>query len=103
MSITGVRPLEPGFGRCEIRPQLADLEGLELVAHTVRGPIHFIAEGKLGSRSITVKLPADCEGELVINAQEKLNLRKLECYAPAGHSRYLLPKGVQTTISLSYS
>jgi len=103
MSIAGIRPLEPGFGRCEIRPQLGDLEKLDLMARTVRGPICFSSAGKLGSRSITVKLPTDCEGELVINAQEKLNLSKLECYAPAGHSRYLLPKGMQTTISLSYS
>ena len=38
MSIAGIRPLSPGFSRFEIRPQLADLEQLDLVAHTVRGP-----------------------------------------------------------------
>ncbi len=39
MSLAGIRPIEPGFARCEIRPQLADLDFLELTAFTVKGPL----------------------------------------------------------------
>ena len=38
MSLAGIKPLAPGFGRCEIRPQLADLDLLELTANTVKRP-----------------------------------------------------------------
>ena len=51
MGLAGIRPLEPGFRRVEIRPQLADLEELELTAFTVRGPIHFLSKGKRGTAS----------------------------------------------------
>jgi len=40
-SLAGIRPLEPGFKRVELRPQLADLEELEFIAHTVRGRCIF--------------------------------------------------------------
>ncbi len=43
MDVAGIRPAAPGFTRCEIRPQLGDLERLRLTAHTVRGPIEFEA------------------------------------------------------------
>ena len=43
MDIAGIRPTAPGFARCQIRPQLGDLEHLSLTANTVRGPIQFEA------------------------------------------------------------
>ncbi|MGC9326501.1 MAG: alpha-L-rhamnosidase N-terminal domain-containing protein, partial [Candidatus Hinthialibacter sp.] len=36
MNLAGIRPLEPGFTRCEIRPQLAGLGDLTLTARTVQ-------------------------------------------------------------------
>jgi len=41
----GIRPLEPGFRRVEIRPQPEDLSQLELVARTGRGPLLFRSLG----------------------------------------------------------
>ena len=76
MSIAGIRPLEPGFGKCQIRPQLADLEQLELVARTVRGDLSFAANGKLSNRSMKVTMPAGCDGRLVVDKREKLDLKK---------------------------
>jgi hypothetical protein len=32
MDIAGIRPMEPGFARCAVRPRLADLGGLDLTA-----------------------------------------------------------------------
>jgi hypothetical protein len=90
MNVAGIRPLEPGFGRCEIRPQLGDLEALDLTAQTVRGPIHFHSQGPLGQRELAVTLPAGCEGELVLLAGEQLEQEKRESL-PNGLERYRLP------------
>jgi hypothetical protein len=103
MSLAGINPLEPGFKRCEIRPQLADLGALELTAHTVRGPIEFSAQGKLGDREISLSLPPGCEGELVVHREEKLTLAPIVGPAPAGHVRYRLPAGGATRLRLRFS
>ncbi len=103
MSLAGIRPLEPGFKRCEIRPQLADLETLELTAYTVKGPIDFSARGKKGTREVTVKLPDGCAGELVVPREEALNLPPARGTVPGGHRRYRLPAGGTSTVRLKYS
>ncbi len=103
MSIAGIKPRQPGFSRVELRPQLADLEKLDLVAHTVRGPIQFASQGPLGSRKVTISLPADCAGELVVSRKEKLELDVLSTAAPAGQARYCLPAGKETTVLLKHS
>jgi hypothetical protein len=122
MSLAGINPLEAGFKRCEIRPQLADLESLELVEHSVRGPIGFHASGKLGGREISLSLPPGCEGELVVRREEKLSLKPLARpsqragmaqnislgpafagYTPPGHVRYRLPAGETTKVHLHFS
>ncbi len=71
MNVAGIQPLEPGFRRCEIRPQLGDLENLDLTAQTVRGPIHFLSQGPRGQRDLALTLPAGCAGELVLPAGEQ--------------------------------
>jgi hypothetical protein len=122
MSIAGIQPLEAGFMRCEIRPQLADLESLELVVHSVRGPIGFHASGKLGGREISLSLPPGCEGELVVSREEKLSLTPIARatatadtapnisrgpvfagFTPPGHVRYRLPAGETTKVHLHLS
>lgn len=37
--VMGVRPLEPGFGKILIRPQVGALEGIQGVVPTIRGPV----------------------------------------------------------------
>ncbi len=93
MSLAGVRPLEPGFRRCEIRPQPASLELLEVTTHTPLGPLLFASRGKLGARDLALNLPAGCAGELVVSSAEKLALPTLAAPAPSGHVRYRLPTG----------
>ena len=61
--LAGIRPLAPGFARAELRPQLADLDALELTAHTVRGPLRFAARGPMGRRELTVEPPSGCQAE----------------------------------------
>jgi hypothetical protein len=96
MDVAGIRPAAPGFAKAEIRPQLGDLAGLELVAHTPRGPIGFRAEAQEEGHRAWVTLPPDCPGELVL----PLTLGKGVAVTPAdkalGLERFALPAG-QTT------
>lgn len=87
MSLAGIKPLSPGFTRCEIRPQPAGLEMLELTAHTVRGPLGFSIHGKPGRRELTLEVPPGCEAELVVHPAEALNLPRMAV------GRYRLPAG----------
>jgi hypothetical protein len=104
MSLAGINPLVPGFGRCEIRPQVADLELLELTLHTIRGAIEFSSRGKLGSRDLTLALPPGCEGDLVVDQRETLMLKPLAGFAaPSGCARYHLPAGKTASIRLQFT
>ena len=64
----------PCFARCQIRPQLADLGDVKLTYYTVRGPIHFAAERQAGGHRVSVRLPAGCEGELLLPRGEGVGL-----------------------------
>jgi len=104
MTLAGIRPLQPGFKRCEIRPQPADLELLELTVHTTRGPIGFSSRGKLGQRELRLALPLECEGELVVDRREILALEP----SPAGAAvdslrRYRLTPGETTLLDLRFT
>jgi hypothetical protein len=102
-SLAGIRPLEPGFKRVELRPQLADLEELEFIAHTVRGPLHFSAKGKVGARELMIDLPPGCEGELILSRQEKVTLAAIDKEgSPPNCRRYRLPAG-SSTLRLSFT
>jgi len=65
MDIAGIRPTAPGFAKCQVRPQLDDLEKLDLTAYTVRGPIRFSARASRGGHDVTVSLPSNCSGNLL--------------------------------------
>jgi len=103
MGLAGIRPLEPGFRRVEIRPQPADLSQLELVARTVRGPLTFKSLGNRGNRDLSLELPDGCEGELVLDERETIGLNPVLKQAPAGPRRYLLPPGQETRLKLEFT
>jgi hypothetical protein len=103
MGLAGIKPLEPGFARVEVRPQVAELDQLELTAFTGRGPIHFRSQGHMGSRELTLELPKGCEGELVLTEKESVKLAPLHRPAPAGPQRYELPAGQTISIKLQYT
>jgi hypothetical protein len=98
--LMGLRPLEPGFRRFEIRPQVGDLDNLELTAHTVRGPVGLVVRGKKGDRQIVLQLPPGGGGELVLPAGESVLLPEAPQAAPTGCRRYRLPEGGTLTLSL---
>lgn len=73
--IAGVLPLEPGYKRVSIRPQLGDLKNVELDVQTPAGGIYFKASGVLGKRELILRIPAGITAVLTLDAQEKVNLR----------------------------
>ena len=104
MSLAGIQPLEPGFARCEIRPQLADLQQLELTVHTVQGPIEFRSRGMIGSRELTLELPSGYEGELAVSGKENLEIESsVTTIARSGLARYRIPAGKTTAVRLRYT
>jgi alpha-L-rhamnosidase len=103
MNIAGIEPLEPGFTKCCIRPQPADLEEILLTPHTIQGPIYFKSSGKYGERIITIKLPKGCSGELALDKREKINLEKINKRNKLNLSYYKLEPDTEIEIKLSYT
>jgi hypothetical protein len=97
MSLAGIRLLEPAFNRYEIRPQLADLPDLALTVHTPHGPIGFSGKGPLGARTLTLTLPPNAAGELVVHPDERLGLK------PLGQGRFALPAGQTVNLELKHT
>jgi hypothetical protein len=91
--IIGLRPLAPGFARLQLRPQLGDLPDLNTVAHTPRGPVEFRAKREGNVHHIEVKLPEECEAELLLPASVASPLPALAPDAMPGVKRYRLPAG----------
>ena len=94
--VAGIRPGAPGFAKAEIRPQLGDLQRLELVCHTPRGPITLRAEAQEEGHRAWVTLPAECPGELVLPLTEGRGVALTAADRTLGLERFALPPG-QTT------
>jgi hypothetical protein len=99
MDIAGIRAVEPGFARCQVRPQLGDLGVLELTAHTVRGPIQFAAEPSGGGHRVSLTLPKDCQGELLLPPEVPCDLHPLVPDDPSGLKRFWLKSGEANVFS----
>ncbi len=102
MGLAGIRPLEPGFRRVELRPQPADLSQLELIARTIRGPLVFRSLGNRGNRELTLELPKGCEGDLVLPERETVDLAPLKGKAAFGLKRWGIPAGAAVTLKLKH-
>jgi alpha-L-rhamnosidase len=100
MNLLGIRPLEPGFNRYEIRPQLADLNDISVTAFTPKGSIGIEAKGTIGNRKITIDVPPQGEGELVLPETEKADLELLPSEVDQKIKRYRLRKGETIKIHL---
>lgn len=100
--VAGIRPLEPGFTRYEVRPQLGDLNSFALDAHTVHGPIRFAVRGQRGERVLRLVTPPVGRGELVLDSAERVDLEALPAGGD-GHARYALPVDGQIEVLLSRS
>ncbi|HEY5913724.1 MAG TPA: hypothetical protein VJA21_24310, partial [Verrucomicrobiae bacterium] len=74
----------------------------ELTAFTVRGPIRMQSRGPVGNREITLELPAEARGELVLSDAESPALPTASGPAPAGCRRFILPTGGKTQLLLKH-
>jgi hypothetical protein len=98
--IAGIRPVAPGFARCQVRPQLGHLAHLDLTAYTVRGPIRLVAELVGDQHHISLTLPPDCAGELLLPAGIGIDLQPLAGDHPLGLSTFRLDPGRMYHFSL---
>jgi hypothetical protein len=98
--LMGLKPLLPGFKRFELRPQLGDLEDLDLTAFTALGPVSLRSRGKAGARELVLQWPTEVQGEVVLPQSEKVQLPDAAGPAPAGCRRYKLPPGGLLTLRL---
>ena len=103
MSIAGIKPLVPGFRRFEVVPQFADIQGLELAAQTVQGPIVIATKGLEGEREITVESPTNAQGEIALDKSESISLERKDGAAPLGRVRYKLPPGKKVVLQLKHT
>ena len=100
--LMGLKPLEPGFKRFDLRPQLGDLEDLDLTAFTGQGPVSLRSRGKPGERELMLQLPPGGQGELVLPQDEAMELPVAAGLAPAGHRRFRLAPGGTVTLRLKH-
>lgn len=96
--LAGIRPLEPGYRRMQVRPQLGDLPDLEVVAHTPPGPVRFRAAREGSGHRVELAIPTDCEAELVLPADAACALAPIGDGPFPGLRRYRLPPGVTNAI-----
>jgi alpha-L-rhamnosidase len=82
MCLAGIEVIEPGAKVVHIRPQLGNLEKLELTYHTVLGPIHFNAEGKKGRRNLKLEIPDEMKVVLIVSENENMIKGSKEINSP---------------------
>jgi alpha-L-rhamnosidase len=65
--LMGVTPLEPGFGRIQIKPRVGSLRSGSLKTPTIRGPVYVAFNQKPGkSFSLTVRIPANTTADVYV-------------------------------------
>lgn len=71
----GIKPVEPGWSKAEIRPQLAKLTNSKVMVPTIRGNIvaEYSKKGKSGEYRITI--PGNMECELVLPGKKPVKLK----------------------------
>jgi alpha-L-rhamnosidase len=100
--LMGLKPLEPGFKRFELRPQLGDLADLDVTAFTVLGPVTLRSRGSRGQRELVLQMPPAGQGELVLPQAETVELPPASGPAPVAHRRFKLPPGGDVTLNLKH-
>jgi hypothetical protein len=101
MSLAGIRPTAPGFTKCQLRPQTADLSSLELTARTVRGDIRFACHGVVGERQLEVEVPHGIDATLLLDPRESPGLPSTG--KTKGLTGYMIPAGKPVRLDLRFS
>jgi hypothetical protein len=72
---------------------LGDLPDLEVVAHTPHGPVEFRARREGSVHRVEVRIPRECEAELLLPAGVEAPFPSLAPGNLPGVKRYRLPPG----------
>ena len=64
--LMGIRPTEPGWSRCEIRPQTATLTGADCRVPTIKGPISLSISNSEESYTMQVDIPVGIAADIYI-------------------------------------
>lgn len=103
MSIAGIKVMEPGAGKVQIRPQAGDLEDFSIRNYTAKGAIGLSFSGKPGRRTWEIQVPDGVEADLILDEREKPNLPTSDVKAPAGMKAWKLQAGKTWKQRLRYS
>lgn len=101
MDLAGIRPLEAGYKRVQIRPQPGLLQQLELINYTVKGPIEYQLNGSKGNRRLLLTLPAGCTAELVVDQREDFPYPRAKVDW-VGLQKFILQGGKQYDLKLVF-
>lgn len=82
MCLAGIEVIEPGAKVIHIRPQLGNLEELELTYYTALGSIHFWSKGKKGRRSLKLDFPDGVKVVLILAENENPPKNSREVISP---------------------
>jgi len=93
MDIAGIRPTAPGFARYQVRPQLGDLGRLELTAYAPIGRFEFASAPVPDGHKVTITVPSQGEGELLLPPGSQTDLPPLVPDHPLGLKRFRLHAG----------
>jgi hypothetical protein len=99
-AFAGVIPTAPGYAQCDIRPQPGDLPELDVVTHTVKGPIRVACRGPAGARELAVEVPAGIAARLVLPAGEAVDRPRARGPAPSGTEAFVLTGPARFTARL---
>ena len=100
--IAGIKPLTPGYETFQIRPQLGDLEEVELYSQTVKGKIVFKSKGIQGNRKLHLEIPKGTTAVLMLDGRENIPLEADGTDAATGLTTYILNGGTKITLTLEY-
>jgi hypothetical protein len=70
----GIAPVEPGFSRAVIRPQLGSLTHSKMTIPTIRGTISAEFNNKGSSEEYVISIPANMECDLVLPGRNPMKL-----------------------------
>lgn len=100
--IAGIQPIDPGYKRVSIRPQLGNLTKVELDTQIPAGNIHFKAQGIYGKRELTLTIPADITAVLTLDSRERVSLKPCEEADSSGKKAYEITGGQTVKLKLKY-
>ncbi|NRB48049.1 MAG: alpha-L-rhamnosidase N-terminal domain-containing protein [Saprospiraceae bacterium] len=101
MDLAGIRPLEAGYKRVQIRPQPGALQQITLTNYTVKGPIEYQLSGGKGNRRLRLNLPPGCTAELLVDQREELPYPRAKADW-AGLQKFVLQGGKQYDLPLAF-